>query len=46
MKALLDQGVVVNAVGDTVIRFLPPLVVTEADCDTVVQALGDALESH
>lgn len=43
LKALLEQGVVVNAVGDTVIRFLPPLVVTEADCNRVCDALGEVL---
>ncbi len=40
---LLEQGIVANAVGDTVLRFVPPLVVTNADCDRVVTALQTAL---
>ena len=39
--ALLDQGVVVGTAGDDVIRLLPPLIVTEADCDRLVEALGE-----
>jgi acetylornithine/N-succinyldiaminopimelate aminotransferase len=46
LKGLLERGVVANAVGDTVIRFLPPLVVTESDCEQVVEALGETLESR
>lgn len=42
-KALLEQGIVINAVGDTILRFLPPLVVTESDCDRVVDSLADLL---
>jgi len=41
--ALLERGVVVNAVGDAILRFLPPLVVTPADCDRVVAALQEIL---
>jgi predicted acetylornithine/succinylornithine family transaminase len=40
---LLDVGIVVNAVGDTILRFVPPLVVTTADCDRVAQELRNAL---
>jgi predicted acetylornithine/succinylornithine family transaminase len=43
LKSLLDQGIVANAVGDTVLRFVPPLVVTTEDCDRVVAALKTAL---
>ncbi|MCS6775475.1 MAG: acetylornithine transaminase [Chloroherpetonaceae bacterium] len=42
---LLERGVVVNAVGDTVLRFLPPLIVSRDDCDTVVDRLRDALRA-
>jgi acetylornithine/N-succinyldiaminopimelate aminotransferase len=45
LKRLLDDGIVVNAVGDTILRFLPPLVVTRTDCDRVVQALHLALQN-
>ena len=43
LRRLLDQGIVANAIGDTVLRFVPPLIVTEADCDRVVTALRHAL---
>ncbi len=43
--ALMDRGIIVNAVGDKIIRMLPPLVITEADCDTVVAAMRDVLSS-
>jgi predicted acetylornithine/succinylornithine family transaminase len=45
MRHLLDAGIVVNAVGDTILRFLPPLTVTRADCDIVTDALRDALQA-
>jgi acetylornithine/N-succinyldiaminopimelate aminotransferase len=43
LKSMLEQGVVVNAVGDTILRFVPPLIVTREDCDRVVAALHTAL---
>ena len=43
LRSLLDAGIVANAVGDTIMRFVPPMVVTESDCDRVVTELGNAL---
>jgi predicted acetylornithine/succinylornithine family transaminase len=43
LKSLLDQGIVANAIGDNVLRFVPPLIVTAADCDRVVAAIKIAL---
>lgn len=43
LNALFEQGVVANAIGENVLRFVPPLVVTKADCDYVVNALRKAL---
>jgi predicted acetylornithine/succinylornithine family transaminase len=40
---LLEQGIIANAIGDTVLRFLPPLIVTTKDCDRVVNAIRNAL---
>lgn len=42
-RHLLDNGIIVNAVGDSILRFVPPLVVTAADCDRVVDALREGL---
>ena len=41
-KHLLENGIIVNATGDHILRFVPPLVVTQADCDRVVEALRTA----
>jgi len=43
LRGLLDRGVVANAVGNTILRFLPPLCVKEQDCDRVVAALAEVL---
>ncbi|HZT43629.1 MAG TPA: acetylornithine transaminase [Chthonomonadaceae bacterium] len=41
---LLQSGLIVNAVGDLILRLLPPLVVTRADCDRAVEAVRGALK--
>jgi predicted acetylornithine/succinylornithine family transaminase len=46
LRQLFEAGIVVNAVGETILRFVPPLVVTAADCDRVVQALRAALRAE
>jgi predicted acetylornithine/succinylornithine family transaminase len=38
-RGLLERGVIVNAVGDTILRFLPPLVISADECDSVVATL-------
>jgi acetylornithine/succinyldiaminopimelate/putrescine aminotransferase len=45
LRALMDAGIIANAIGDGVLRFVPPLVVSKADCDCVVNALRCALIS-
>jgi len=45
LRQLFEAGIVVNAVGETILRFVPPLVVSEADCDRVVAALRAALRA-
>lgn len=42
---LWHNGIIVNAVGDRIIRCVPPLVVTQADCDRVVDALRAAFQA-
>ena len=42
-RAMFSNGIIANATGDHTLRFVPPLVVTEADCDRVVGALQSAL---
>jgi predicted acetylornithine/succinylornithine family transaminase len=42
-RALLDERLVVNATGPATLRLLPPLVVTESECDDAVARLGRVL---
>ena len=42
-KALLEQGFVLNLTQDTVLRLLPPLVITEEELDAFVVALESIL---
>jgi acetylornithine/N-succinyldiaminopimelate aminotransferase len=44
-KHLMEAGIVANATSDTVLRFVPPLVVTTADCDRVVMTIEQALNA-
>ena len=41
--SLMQSGIIVNAVGTSILRFVPPLVVTESDCDRVVSAIHSTL---
>jgi len=41
-RAALGAGVIVNAIGDSVLRLLPALTITEEEVDEAVRRLGDA----
>jgi predicted acetylornithine/succinylornithine family transaminase len=41
--AMREEGVLVNCTADTVLRFLPPLIVTEREIDRVVATLDSVL---
>jgi acetylornithine/N-succinyldiaminopimelate aminotransferase len=41
-RAALDSGVIVNAIGDNVLRLLPALTITEEEVDEAVRRLGAA----
>jgi acetylornithine/succinyldiaminopimelate/putrescine aminotransferase len=43
VQKLTEKGVIVLLAGATVIRLLPPLVITKEEIDTVVQALQETL---
>ena len=36
----MAKGLLINCTHDTVLRFLPPYIVTEKDCDAAVKTLG------
>ncbi len=42
---MLKAGVVINAIGERILRFLPPLTVTLEECDRVVTALEESLDN-
>ena len=44
IEVLAEQGVLALAAGTTVIRLLPPLVISEGQIDEVVEVLVGALE--
>ena len=43
MRAARDRGVLVNAIGDDVLRLAPPLTLTADEADDAVTRLGAAL---
>lgn len=44
LRELMQRGVLVAAAGTTVLRFLPPLVITTEDVDMVVEQVADVLQ--
>ena len=42
-RALLDHQLIINATGATTLRFLPPLIVTDAEIDEALTRLTAAL---
>jgi len=43
LAALAERGVLALSAGATVLRFLPPLVISQEDVDTVVERVGEVL---
>lgn len=43
VKSLMDQGFLINCTHDTVLRFLPPLTITETEVDLLLPALEATL---
>ncbi len=44
-KAMLEQGIIINRTHETVLRFLPPFVVTKKQVEFVVKTLDQVLSS-
>jgi len=44
MQAMMDQGLLLRVVGDT-INFSPPLIITEAEIDEMMRRFMAALET-
>ena len=45
LRALMERGVIALAAGATVVRFLPPLIITTDDIDTVVEQVAEVLQA-
>lgn len=45
-QRMLAAGIIVNPIGDRILRFAPPLIVTRADCDRVVSELGRSIAAE
>lgn len=45
LKGLMERGVLALPAGNTVLRFLPPLVISQDEIDTVVEKLDETLSS-
>jgi acetylornithine/succinyldiaminopimelate/putrescine aminotransferase len=45
VPAALERGVVVNRTAETVIRLLPPLIITESEIDESLDRLAAALDA-
>ena len=41
----LERGFLLNATGHSTLRFLPPLIITRADIDELIEALPDMIEA-
>ena len=44
-KAMLDAGFVLNVAGHKVMRFVPPLIITKEQIDTMITELKKVVES-
>jgi acetylornithine/succinyldiaminopimelate/putrescine aminotransferase len=45
VKECMDKGVLINCTGGNVLRFVPPLVITEKDVDVVVNILEEVIKN-
>ena len=41
--ACLDRNLLITAIGTHIIRMIPPLIITEADCDKAYEIIKDAV---
>jgi len=40
-----EKGLLLNRTSERTLRFVPPLIITKAEIDTMLKILGDALDS-
>ena len=42
----MERGVLINCTMGKILRFLPPLIITEKEIDTLIQLLDELLGKH
>ena len=45
LKLALERGLLVNVTADTVVRLLPPLILTDAEADQIVAGVADSIRA-
>lgn len=45
VKKCMDKGLLINCAGGNVLRFVPPLIITEKDVDVAIGVLGEVLQN-
>ena len=43
--ACFDRKLIITAIGSSVIRMVPPLILTEKECDKAAEIIADAVKS-
>ncbi|MEN6520808.1 MAG: acetylornithine transaminase [Armatimonadota bacterium] len=43
VSACMDKGLLLNAVGDSILRFLPPLIITKEDIDLAIGIIAEGM---
>ena len=46
VRRMFDKGVLINFAGNKVLRFLPPLIISREEIDTLLSALGEILAEY
>jgi len=46
VKGCMDRGLLINCTGGNVLRFVPPLIITEKDVDVAIDVLGEVLKKN
>jgi len=44
VRKCMDKGVLINCIGGSILRFVPPLIITESDVDRAIDVLDGVME--
>jgi 4-aminobutyrate aminotransferase-like enzyme len=45
-QACLERGLIINAIGDHILRFQPPLIITPREVNEAIEILDEALTAE